>query len=195
MHGLTKPEPGEDDIFRSMEDTLGPYYPPAFITDFAADLPAPRPGASALAGEPIELSGKICGLDGEPVCAAILETWQADAQGGYPACGFTRQYVVDGCYVVRTLRPDIAAMEPRAFHITMTLFCDGIARLVTQIFLDGDPRNAGDPLLSSIPEHLRPRLIAGRVPGGGGARYGLDIILRGEGETPFFDDGMNAIAP
>jgi protocatechuate 3,4-dioxygenase alpha subunit len=41
-----------------------------------------------------------------------------------------------------------------------------------------------DPVLDAVPSHLRGRLIAKRQ----GSVYRFDIRLRGDGETPFFDD-------
>jgi len=43
---------------------------------------------------------------------------------------------------------------------------------------------ATDPVLDAVPSHLRQRLIAKKE----GTVYRFDIRLRGEGETPFFDD-------
>lgn len=183
MSGVTGPAVG-DPRLTPMDDTLGPYYPAVFVRDFTADLLTPPPGAASPAGDPILLSGMILDIDRKPVTAALLESWQAD--GGYRPRGFhgfTRQYVRDGRYAIHTLKPGDALRAP---HLTLTLFCDGIARLVTQIFLEGEPMNAADPLLLGLPEELRPRLIARREAQAG--HYRLDIILRGEGETPFFDD-------
>ena len=43
---------------------------------------------------------------------------------------------------------------------------------------------AADPVLDAVPASIRPRLIAKRE----GTVYRFDIRLRGDGETPFFDD-------
>lgn len=97
-------------------------------------------------------------------------------------------------FALRTVKPGaIVERErevPRAPHITVTIFADGITRLVTQIFFDDEPAsNAADPLLLSLPENIRERLIARTLSAAAEATvYELDIVLRGEGETPFFDD-------
>jgi hydroxyquinol 1,2-dioxygenase len=39
--------------------------------------------ANGASGEPCVVSGTVRGLDGEPVAGAILEVWQADAEGYY----------------------------------------------------------------------------------------------------------------
>ncbi len=87
----------------------------------------------------------------------------------------------------------------RAPHLRLTIFASGIDRLVTQVFFDDEPLNATDPVLASIPDtDVRSRLIAARLDLGAEARidpgerrrleYALDIVMRGDGETPFFDD-------
>ena len=85
----------------------------------------------------------------------------------------------------------------RAPHLRLTIFASGIDRLVTQVFFDDEALNASDPVLLSIPDTVvRERLIA-RLrshPNGtsfgaaSAAQYTIDIVLRGDGETPFFDD-------
>jgi protocatechuate 3,4-dioxygenase beta subunit len=75
----------------------------------------------------------------------------------------------------------------RAPHLRLTIFASGIDRLVTQIFFDDEPLNASDPVLAAIPDTLvRDRLIAAR--GRRSHEYTIDIVLRGDAETPFFDD-------
>ena len=60
-------------------------------------------------------------------------------------------------------------------------------RLVTTIFFSEGP----DPVFDCVPSALRPRLIARRDPSldeEGLPAYRFDVILRGDGETPFFLD-------
>jgi protocatechuate 3,4-dioxygenase, alpha subunit len=79
----------------------------------------------------------------------------------------------------------------RAPHLRLTIFASGIDRLVTQVFFDDEPLNASDPVLLGIPDAVvRSRLVAARrgATAGQTIEYGLDIVLRGDGETPFFDD-------
>ena len=93
-----------------------------------------------------------------------------------------------------------AAPAMRAPHLRLTIFASGIDRLVTQIFFDDEPLNASDPVLAAVPDVVvRERLIAVRRPpslvdgvssygGQGPNEYAIDIVLRGDAETPFFDD-------
>ena len=63
---------------------------------------------------------------------------------------------------------------------------------MTQIFFDDEPLNASDPVLASIGDPVvAARLIAKRrraLDKRAAAEYAVDVVLRGEDETPFFDD-------
>ena len=52
--------------------------------------------------------------------------------------------------------------------------------LHTTMFFDGSK----DPVLDAVPGERKKLLIGNKIPSG----YRFDIRLRGEGETPFFDD-------
>lgn len=188
------------------EDTVGPYYPWGFVDPEETNLVKLRGLTVRPRGEPIRLSGTVREVGGKPLAPVLVEFWQANADGRYRTAantgdpdldplfdGISRQYCSDGRFDLTTIRPGSVPGEagetPRAPHITVTIFSDGIWRVVTQIFFEGEPLNDGDVLLQSVPEALRSRLIARRIADGDGvANYTLDIILRGDGETPFFDD-------
>ena len=85
----------------------------------------------------------------------------------------------------------------RAPHLRLTIFASGIDRLVTQVFFDDEPLNATDPVLRAIPDAVvRQRLIArlrshpndASFGVASAAQYTIDIVLRGDDETPFLDD-------
>ena len=68
----------------------------------------------------------------------------------------------------------------------LILFSGLMRQLQTVMFFEGEKRNAEDPVLNAVePALLRERLISRRK---GNSAYVFDICLRGEGETPFFDD-------
>ncbi len=102
----------------------------------------------------------------------------------------------DGVLAFHTVKPGAHAVPNRsgamrAPHLRLTIFASGIDRLYTQVFFGDEPLNDSDPLLQSLDPPLRDRLIAKpRAQASGDARraYELDIVLRGENETPFFDD-------
>jgi protocatechuate 3,4-dioxygenase alpha subunit len=138
--------------------------------------------------------------DGEraPVIDAMVEIWQADAQGRYshpddpqgreadPAfCGFGRVSTDEhGVCVFDTVRP--GASGDQATHINITIFARGLLNhLCTRLYFAGDPRLESDPVLSIVPAERRHTLIAKR-DAGDSAQWNLDICLQGDDETVFF---------
>ena len=191
------------------EDTVGPYYPYSFIDSDRSDLTRLHYGLSVgPQGQQIILRGRLLDSDGAIVDDALVEFWQANAAGilrtpdndGHPLLdpffdGFGRLITTTEPFAFRTIKPGAlpaeGGMAARAPHITVTMFSDGITRLVTQIFFDDEPEaNAQDPLLASLPAELRERLVARRIeaPADGPAVYEIAIVMRGPDETPFFDD-------
>lgn len=188
------------------EDTCGPYFPIPFCDEDRMDLvQAHFALVNRAGGRPIVLRGRFLDLYGDLATGVLVEFWQANAAGlyrtpattGHPGIdpwfdGYARCRANDGRFELRTVMPgaNVSHGMTRAPHITLTLFSDGIARIVTQFFFAGEPGNDEDPLLLSLPEALRERLIArhdGRR-GDGAEVYAIDIVMAGEGETPFFDD-------
>ncbi len=90
---------------------------------------------------------------------------------------------MDGNFTLKTIKP--GASENRAPNITLTIFSDAIMRVVTQLFFENEPENDNDPLLQSIPEDLRERLMIKKLSDN---EYSIEIIMAGENETLFFDD-------
>jgi protocatechuate 3,4-dioxygenase alpha subunit len=164
------------------EMTLGPFFPREFGQG-ANDLS--QLDGKPVKGEVIEISGRVVQGDGKALDNVILEIWQADGEGRYdnPAFfGWGRAATnAEGIYRFKTIRP--GAPAGRAPHINFTLLYSGLMRqLQTVVFLG----NGKDPVLESVqPASLRERLIAREAKKGD---YRFDIRLRGEGETPFFDD-------
>ena len=174
------------------EMTLGPFFPREFGQG-ANDLTAfeGRPAK----GEPLEITGRVVQADGSPLDNVVLEIWQADANGIFRDPADPRYAQADpnffgwgraatdaqGIYTFRTIRP--GAYPGRAPHVNFLILYSGLMRqLQTVMFF----AKAGDPVLDAVePAALRERLIAKSE---GAARYRFDIRLRGEGETPFFDD-------
>lgn len=183
------------------EDTCGPYFPIVFADPALEDLTRVDPGLVGQAsGTPIILRGRVLDRHGELAHGAVLEFWQANAKGVYrtPATeshddidpwfhGYGRLRTATGAYEFRTILP--GATPGRAPNITITIFSDGISRIVTQAFFGGHVSPDTDPVLQAVGEDA-PRLIAshdGRTASGAEV-YVFDIVMAGPGETPFFDD-------
>ena len=158
------------------EMTLGPFFPREFAAG-ANDL------AQGAQGEAIEITGRVVQADGRALDNLVLEIWQADAEGRFdnPAfLGWGRAATdAEGIYRFRTIKP--GAPKGRAPHINFLLLYSGLMRqLQTVMFFE----EARDPVLDAV-KAGRERLVAKKE---GEKRYRFDIRLRGEDETPFFDD-------
>ena len=166
------------------EMTLGPFFPREFAQG-ANDLTECE--GKRAEGQIIEISGRVTQGDGAPLDNAIIEIWQANSRGSFedPAFfGWGRAATdANGVYRFRTIRP--GACSGRAAHINFLILFSGLMRqLQTVMFFDGNKDK--DPVFNAVnPAALRERLVAKRE---GDGSYRFDIRLRGEGETPFFDD-------
>lgn len=172
------------------EATLGPFFPPRYVDEGANDLTTFE--GRAAKGEAIEISGRVVQEDGAPLDNLVLEIWQADARGVYRHPADPRHAEADphflgwgraatdaqGRYRFRTIRP--GAPQGRAPHINFMLMYSGLMRILkTTLFLE----DSDDPVLLSVPKTRRKLLLAK-----GKTSLEFDIRLRGQDETPFFDD-------
>ena len=192
--------------------TLGPFFHHALAWPGAADLVgrsaagaradlipaehlllAPAPRVGSVAGEAIEILGRVTDGAGEPVSDALVEIWQANALGAYDADGrfphFGRAASADdGEFRFRTILPGRVAgpgNTRQAAHIAVGVLGRGLVkRLVTRLYFEGEPGLDEDPILALAPKDRRATLIARRS---GPASYRFDIVLQGVGETVFFD--------
>ncbi len=170
--------------------TIGPFYGYALPFPDGENLVRPaHPGA-------IRLHGTVTDGRGKPVPDALLEIWQADAEGripqetgslvrdGYTFTGWGRAAVDNvGHYTFTTVAPGPTAPGKAPF-IMLTLFGRGLLdRLFTRVYLPEDRQALErDPLLSRLGEESRRTLIAQREEDGS---LRFDIRLQGEEETAF----------
>ncbi len=162
------------------EMTLGPFFPREFGQG-ASDLTTLE--GRPVEGEAIEITGRVTQGDGAPLDNAIVEIWQASAKGRFDDPGFfgwgRAATDADGTYRFRTILP--GAPRGRARHVNFIVLFSGLMRhLQTVMFFE----LVDDPVLNAVPDFLRERLVAKKMQDG----WRFDIRLRGEGETPFFDD-------
>ena len=161
------------------EMTLGPFFPREFAQG-ANDLTIV--GNKRAVGEVIEIAGTVSELDGKPLDNVVVEIWQADSKGRFDNpdfFGWGRAATdASGRYTFRTIRP--GKTGGRAAHINFLVLYSGLMRhLQTTMFFEA----AADPVLDLVKQ--RERLVAKKT---GPQSYRFDLRLRGEGETPFFDD-------
>jgi protocatechuate 3,4-dioxygenase alpha subunit len=131
------------------------------------------------------LRGRVLDGDGTPVPDALVESWQADANGqfGGDFRGFGRSGTdEDGRWAILTLKPGPVA--PQAPHVDLAIFARGLLhQVVTRLyFADEGQANAADPVLAGLDEPARATLVAQPAADG----YELDIHLQGPHETTFF---------
>jgi protocatechuate 3,4-dioxygenase beta subunit len=173
-----------------------------------ADLTIRHPGEPQ--GERIIVTGRVLDSDGHPVCRSLIEIWQANAAGRYHHHADNHPAPIDpnftglgrcmtdeqGRYRFVTIKPGAYPWRnhPNAWrpaHIHFSLFGRSFTqRLITQMYFPGDPLQAIDPVLNSVPgEQGRRRLVAkfdiARTEPQWALAYSWDIVLRGREATPF----------
>ncbi len=191
---MTSPQPERRHrLTPTASQTVGPFFHFAMGTDPALGTLV----AEGTKGERIRLVVRVFDGDAEPISDALIEIYQADADGHYPVdraahagfSGFGRLATdIDGTCVFETIRPGLVEDEggrAQARHINVCLFARGLLHeLYTRIYFAGDPGLASDPLLGCVPEDRRRTLIASPEAATGTWRF--DIHLQGEHETVFF---------
>lgn len=186
--------------------TVGPYFAYGLTPGgkyewndaFSNDLVTPD-----VSGDRIRVAGQVFDGDGAVIPDAMLEIWQADAQGrfadpqdkralpnatfkGFGRCGTSAK----GEFSFDTIKPGNVPDpdgKPQAPHILLAVFARGmLLHLYTRIYFDDEAeKNAADPILALVPAERRTTLIAKREAGS--ATYRFDIHLQGDDETVFFD--------
>lgn len=180
--------------------TVGPFFSRALLREPLDDLVRPE-----TRGERITIVGRVLDGDGAPVPDAMIETWQANADGRYrhpednqearldPAFdGFGRAGTdANGGFQFSTIKP--GAVQGRraklqAPHINVTVFARGLLNhLNTRIYFPGEALNAADEWLQAVAESRRRTLVAKSEDSTGTRVFRFDIVLQGENETVFFD--------
>lgn len=186
--------------------TVGPFFaygltPEQYGYPFTSLAGASLAGRE-VAGERIRIEGRVFDGEGKPIPDAMIELWQADAEGRYahPADprgsnaafhGFGR--VGTGTdpeqrYYFDTIKPG-PVDGVQAPHVNLIVFMRGVLiHAYTRLyFSDEAAANARDPVLSGLPAGRRQTLIAEREQTAEGVRYRFDIYMQGERETVFFD--------
>ena len=185
--------------------TVGPFYAYGltpngqydWVDTFTNNLLTPD-----VSGDRIRIAGQVFDGDGATVRDAVLEIWQADAQGRFADPqdkralpnsafkGFGRSGTdAEGRFSFETIKPGIVPDpdgKPQAPHIVLAVYARGLLlHLYTRIYFDDEAaKNATDPVLALVPQDRRSTLIARRQPDGS---YRFEVRLQGDNETVFFD--------
>jgi protocatechuate 3,4-dioxygenase, alpha subunit len=187
-------------LLQTPSQTVGPFFKPALIRAKQESLITPKSR-----GDRITIEGRILDGDGAPVNDAMIELWQANADGRYAHADDSQEKLRDpefhgfgraatderGRFRFETIKPGpVPGLGSilQAPHINVSIFARGLLkRLVTRIYFPGDPLNAGDALMNAVAPARRSTLVA-RIENPeqpGVLRF--DILLQGENETVFFD--------
>jgi protocatechuate 3,4-dioxygenase alpha subunit len=177
--------------------TVGPFFKPALIHSGKESLVT-----ASTRGERVAIEGSVLDGDAAAVSDAMIELWQANADGCYDHPeelqerlhdpdfhGFGRVATDErGRFRFHTIKPGpVAGPGPalQAPHINVSIFARGLLkRLVTRIYFPSEPLNASDAVLNAIAPARRSTLVA-QLERPGVLRF--DIVLQGEHETVFFD--------
>ena len=156
-------------------------------------------------GEKIRVEGQITDGDGKPISDAMIEIWQADAQGRYASPrdprrpsnakfkGFGRSATdKNGMFGFETIKPGAVPAaggkqgdKTQAPHIVFCIYSRGMLRQIyTRAYFEGDAANASDQILNLVPADRRQTLIAKK---GQDNVYRFDIRVQGDNETVFFE--------
>jgi len=178
--------------------TVGPFFSIGLEPLNRANL------ADGRAGERVVVRGRVIDGDGQGVPDAILEIWQADADGRYhhpehtstsndgtSFFGFGRIPTdAQGQFSFTTIKPGPvhdSHGKPQAPHLQISVFMRGLLRqLVTRLYFPEEPLNTSDPVLRVVPESRRDTMIA-RQAGSKATALEWNVSLQGPNETVFFD--------
>lgn len=200
-----------DYLKESASQTAGPYVhigcTPNFVGIhgvFAEDLGSGALYEEGVKGEKITIRGTVYDGGGNALKDALVEIWQADAQGLYNSPSETRGDADSkffgwgrspgdmdtGEFVFHTIKPGKVPFKSgilMAPHVTFWIVARGInIGLHTRMYFpEEQDANASDPILARVEHKVRlATLIATKEEG---SNYRFDIHLQGENETVFFD--------
>ncbi|MEW9807927.1 protocatechuate 3,4-dioxygenase subunit alpha [Mesorhizobium sp. ZMM04-5] len=154
-------------------------------------------------GERITLIVTVFDGAGAPLRDALVEIWQADAEGFYPSpaerrgradphfsgWGRSAADMETGACLFHTIKPGRVPMADgrlMAPHISIWIVARGInLGLHTRIYFpEEEEANVSDPILARIEHRAR---VATLIARRGADAYVFDVHLQGDNETVFFD--------
>jgi hydroxyquinol 1,2-dioxygenase len=138
---------------------FGPFY-----VDGAPEMPSMASIAGDTPGEPVIVSGRVISPEGQPLAGALLDVWQASADGFYDVqlphlteMNLRGKFRADaqGRYAFRSIKPSCypvpgdgpvgqmikaAGRHPyRPAHIHFIVSAEGYEPITTELFAEGDP--------------------------------------------------------
>lgn len=175
------------------EQTPGPFYPRIKPIDSDVDLTFMKGAKGTAQGDVIELTGRVLSAKG-PVPNAVVEIWQADANGryhhvddelpnqrdpnfqGYGAVKTDAQ----GNYRFRTIKPrwyEIGPDARRTPHIHVQVMLGDRAALSTQMYFPGETMNADDFIFQDLGSAEAQAAATARAEASNASKLTFDIVL------------------
>ena len=179
---------------QTSSQTVGPYFSIGMTYSTLNQM-----ARDGVVGERIYLRGRVFDGDGASVNDAVVEIWQADANGIYAHAqdarhgdadaaffGYGRAATDDdGYYSFKTIKP--GAVGEMAPHLNVRVFMRGLLLHTVTRFYFADEDNSADEIFNSIPADRRHTITMQRDDSEGTPIYRLDIHMQGERETVFFE--------
>ena len=159
---FTTPGLFAEELSLTPRQTEGPFYPDRLPLDTDNDLLIITDSITPAVGEITHLTGRILGVDGEPLRNTLVEIWQCDNNGAYLHTGSSNaeqrdanfqgygRFLTDtlGRYYFRTIKP--VPYPGRTPHIHFALSKDGQRMLTTQVYIAGHEGNERDGVFRSM---------------------------------------------
>ncbi len=151
-----------EQLVRTPAQTEGPFYPNHLPLDTDNDLLIINDAITPAVGAVTMLSGRVLDASGAPVRNALVEIWQVDNNGAYLHTGSGNREKRDtnfqgfgrfltgarGEYLFRTIKP--VPYPGRTPHIHVAVKAKGQKTFTTQCYVEGEPQNERDGILSRI---------------------------------------------
>jgi protocatechuate 3,4-dioxygenase, alpha subunit len=189
-------------MFGTPSQTVGPYLRIGLEWLDGGDL-IKDASTTEIPGKRVTIRGKVIDGNGILVPDAVLEFWQADANGVFPTLdkdgkparafrGFARVCTdAHGGFALKTIVPGAVAGpngQTQAPHIAVQVAMRGLLKpLHTRVYFPDAPANASDPLLNAVPPTRRATLVAQAEAAD---TLTWNVVVQGVGdhaETAFFD--------
>jgi protocatechuate 3,4-dioxygenase, alpha subunit len=188
------------DLIPTPSQTVGPFFQLCLTAERGC---IKRIAGPQTRGERIWLRVRVLDGDGTPLNDAMIEIWQANAEGKYnhpddkqqksidsEFLGFGRLGTAeDGSCEFESIRPGRVPGPGdvlQAPHLNVAVFARGMLKqLYTRVYFAGDSANSDDPILALVPPSRRETLLA--RPDAPAGHWHFDIHLQGAQETVFFD--------
>lgn len=123
-------------------------------------------------GTRLTVTGYVFGLACRPVANALLDFWQADANGGYDSVGYRfrgHQFTdAQGAFTLTTIVPGLYPGRTRHLHVKVQ--APNRPVLTTQLYFPDEPRNSTDALFN-------PALLMTVRQAGGGREASFDFVV------------------